>query len=73
MFCCCPTFNLCFMFVYKVHFVSLHNYSTGCFCIFLQKAFCVIQAYMYIFLTYPYSDIIVFLSKKVFNLICLDQ
>lgn len=66
-------FNLCFMFVYKVHFVSLHNIQ-HCLLLyfFLQRAFCVKQVYMYIFLMHLYSDTIVFLSKNI-NLIFHDQ
>jgi hypothetical protein len=53
MFCCCPFFNLCFLFVYKVHFVSLYNIQHWWLCIsFLQKAFCVEQVYVCIFRMY---------------------
>lgn len=39
MFCCCPTFNLCFMFVYKVHFVSLHNIQHWLLLYFFTEGF----------------------------------
>lgn len=59
------------MFVYKVHFVSLHNiwHWLLLYFFFLLKAFCVKQVYMCIFLMYSYSDTVPFLSKDILNLI----
>lgn len=54
-------FNLCFLFVYKVHFLSLYNIQHWWLGIsFLQKAFCVEQVYVCIFLMYFQSATLTF-------------